>query len=238
MLPEFLVKEHVHPTENVSHSEPAQESTEEPTATTATATPEPEIPTSFTTPSYATPATNKVLQRQLRQVIKLQTQTTAGKERYWTLDTSKLDNLYAWQFTLHTFDRDILLSQDLVQYGLEGVCVEFQFPPNYPNTPPLVRVVRPRFVQWMYGGGGHVTAGGSICIAILTMDSWQKDISVDHVLMVVHTALSDMDPVPARIHSNREYGIHEAAAAYERVAQQHGWPTALNWYRLFTMGTY
>ena len=214
---------------------PAQDAIAPP-PTTAESKPEPESPIAFSFPSYARPSATKALQKQLRQIIKLQAETTAGIERYWTLDTSKLDDLYTWNFTLHTFDPDIPLSKGLKQFNLDGVKLEIRFGPTHPTTPPFVRVVKPRFVQWMNGGGGHVTAGGSICIAMLTMDSWQKDITIDNVLMTVHLALSDLEPVPARVLNASEYTLDNAALAYERVARNYGWPVPYNWNRLFTKG--
>lgn len=89
-------------------------------------------------------------------------------------------------------------------------------------------------MQWMNGGGGHVTAGGSICIDILTMKGWKKDITVDHVLMLVHHSLSDLEPVPARVIGTNGYSIREAVSAYIRVANTHGWRVPQNWGSLFT----
>ena len=86
----------------------------------------------------------------------------------------------------------------------------------------------------MNGGGGHVTAGGSICVEMLTMKGWKKDYTMDEVLTVVHAALSDTEPVPARIRSNEEYHMYEAVNAYIRVARTHGWRVPQNWQTLFT----
>ena len=195
--------------------------------------PEEFVPDNQTLPSYATPAATKVLQRQLRQIIKLQMSTNAGDQRYWTLDLSKLDDLYTWYFTLGTFDPDIPLSRDMRRFNIKAIHIQVKFGPQHPDTPPFVRIIKPRFMQWMNGGGGHVTAGGSICIDMLTMKGWKKNITVDQVLMVVHHALSDLDPVPARVIATNEYSIHEAVRAYIRVANTHGWRVPQNWDRLF-----
>jgi ubiquitin-conjugating enzyme E2 Q len=195
--------------------------------------PEELLPDSQSLPSYATSAATKVLQKQLKEIIKLQLRTNLGDQRYWTLDLSRLDDLYTWYFTLSTFDPDIPLSKDLKTHKVDAVHLQVKFGPQHPSTPPFVRIIKPRFMQWMNGGGGHVTAGGSICIDMLTMKGWKKNITVDMVLMVVHQALSDVDPVPARLIGAQEYGIREAVNAYIRVANTHGWRVPQNWNSLF-----
>src|SRR5271170_1117173 len=195
--------------------------------------PEELLPDSQSLPSYANSSATKVLQKQLKEIIKLQLRTNLGDQRYWTLDLSRLDDLYTWYFTLSTFDPDIPLSKDLKTYKVDAVHLQVKFGPQHPSTPPFVRIIKPRFMQWVNGGGGHVTAGGSICIDMLTMKGWKKNITVDTVLMVVHQALSDLDPVPARVIGAQEYGIREAVNAYIRVANTHGWRVPQNWNSLF-----
>jgi ubiquitin-conjugating enzyme E2 Q len=213
-----------------------------PTATTPLPQPVPEpelepdtfVPEAQTLPSYATSSATKVLQKQLKQIIKSQLSTTLGQERYWTLDLHRLDNLYTWYFTLSSFDPDIPLSADMRSYGINSVHLEVKFGPQHPNSPPFVRIIKPRFMQWMNGGGGHVTAGGSICVEMLTMKGWKREYTLEQVLLVVHQALSDVDPVPARLIGNYEYGVQEAVNAYIRVANSHGWRVPQNWNTLFT----
>ena len=192
------------------------------------------LPDTQSLPSYATSSATKVLQKQLKQIIKFQLSTTLGQERYWTLDLSRLDNLYTWYFSLSSFDPDIPLSADMRSYGINSVQLEVKFGPQHPHSPPFVRIIKPRFMQWMNGGGGHVTAGGSICIEMLTMKGWKKDYTLEQVLLVVHQALSDVDPVPARLIGTYEYSVQEAVYAYIRVARTHGWRVPQNWNTLFT----
>ena len=53
---------------------------------------------------------------------------------------------------------------------------------RYPAHPPFVRVVSPRMMQYT----GHVTVGGSICIALLSLTSslqgWSPQFSIEGVL--------------------------------------------------------
>jgi ubiquitin-conjugating enzyme E2 Q len=36
--------------------------------------------------------------------------------------------------------------------------------------------------------GGHVTAGGSICMSLLTMDDWSPTYNISQILVTVHSA--------------------------------------------------
>ena len=71
---------------------------------------------------------------------------------------------------------------------------------------------------------------------VLTMKGWKKDIRVEQILMIVHLALSSLDPVPARLVGTHEYSVQEAVTAYIRVARTHGWQVPQNWNTLFVRG--
>jgi len=118
------------------------------------------------------------------------------------------------------------LAVDLAMAGLDGMTFEVRFPPHYPAAPPFVRLLAPRMVRWLHGGGGHVTAGGSLCIAALTPVGWAPSTGLLDLLLLVREAVGDPDPVPARVDMARvgqPYELAEALDAYVRVAQGHGW---------------
>lgn len=50
------------------------------------------------------------------------------------------------------------------QKGVKSILMEIRFGDSYPFSPPFFRVVHPRFLPFIHGGGGHVTGGGSICM--------------------------------------------------------------------------
>ncbi|KAL9070233.1 MAG: hypothetical protein Q9157_005882, partial [Trypethelium eluteriae] len=119
-------------------------------------------------PSYATPAATKRLQTDLRILLKLQSRTPLH-ELGWHIDSALLDdNLYQWIVQLHSLPTALPLASDLARAGLDSVVCELRFPPSYPLAPPFVRVIRPRFLPFLHGGGGHVTAGGAMCMELLT----------------------------------------------------------------------
>jgi ubiquitin-protein ligase len=192
------------------------------------------LPEQQSLPSYATSSATKYLQKQLKSILKEQLSTKVGEDRYWTLDLARLDDLYTWHFSLSTFDPSLPLANDMQTYNITTIDLEVKFGPQHPKTPPFVRVVRPRFLQFMHGGGGHVTAGGSICVDMLTMKGWKAGYGLEQILMVVHQALSSRDPAPARLIGTGSYSVYEAVHAYIRVANTHGWQVPHNWRTLFT----
>ena len=92
-------------------------------------------------------------------------------------------------------------------------------------SPPFVRVIRPRFLPFHMGGGGHVTGGGAMCMELLTNDGWSAVSSIESVLLQVRMAISSLDPKPARLQAGHpgDYGVMEAVDAYIRACQVHGW---------------
>ncbi|KAI9657990.1 MAG: hypothetical protein M1821_002647 [Bathelium mastoideum] len=185
-------------------------------------------------PSYATPSATKRLQQDLRTLLKVQ-DAHAPWELGWSLDPSLLDdNLYQWIIQLHSFPTTLPLASDLVRAGLDSVILELRFPANYPLAPPFVRVLRPRFRPFIAGGGGHVTAGGALCMELLTNSGWSPANSVEAVLVQVRMALMSEEPRPARLEGagsslgrhtflGGDYGEGEALDAYVRACKAHDW---------------
>ena len=176
------------------------------------------------TPSYASPLATKNLQRALKELLKTQT-TTPPHELGWALDAEQISNMYQWIVELHSFDLALPLAKDLRSRSLSSVVLELRFGPEFPFSPPFVRVIRPRFLSFLAGGGGHVTSGGALCMELLTNSGWNAASSIEAVLLQVHLAISSTDPKPARLEkgSSQEYGVGEAVEAYRRACNMHGW---------------
>ncbi|KAH8677307.1 hypothetical protein BX600DRAFT_122349 [Xylariales sp. PMI_506] len=180
-------------------------------------------------PSYATELAQKTIAREVKKLQKVQSVTPVD-ELGWYIDFGGLTNMFQWIVELHSFDSDLPLAKDMKSAGLTSIILELRFGRNFPLSPPFVRVVRPRFLPFMNGGGGHVTAGGALCMELLTNSGWSPATSLESVLLQVRMALCSLDPQPARLQStshttNRmNYGISEAFDAYSRAATAHGWP--------------
>ncbi|KAI1656602.1 hypothetical protein F4813DRAFT_397473 [Daldinia decipiens] len=177
-------------------------------------------------PSYATKAAQRALGQEIKKLEKVQS-TTPLHELGWYIDFEKINNMFQWIVELHSFDSDLPLAQDMKVAGLTSIVLEIRFLREFPMSPPFVRVVRPRFLPFSSGGGGHVTAGGAMCMELLTNTGWSPANSLENVLLQVRLAICNTDPNPARLlnikQSRMDYSIFEALEAYIRAANTHGW---------------
>lgn len=176
-------------------------------------------------PQYATSRATMALQKHLRATLKVQ-EKEPSHELGWYIDPNLIKNVYQWIVELHTFDPALPLAQDLKKASLQSVILELRFPPEFPMDPPFVRVIRPRFVEFARGGGGHVTQGGALCMELLTNSGWSVVTSIESLLLQVRLALSSTDPRPGRLVSygrNQDYKIGDAVSSYVRACKAHGW---------------
>ncbi|KAK4240257.1 hypothetical protein C8A03DRAFT_13387 [Achaetomium macrosporum] len=180
-------------------------------------------------PSFATDAATKSLSRELKRLQTLQADTPLH-ELGWYIDFDEVSNLFQWIVQLHSFDQSLPLAQDMKSAGITSVVLELRFGPDFPFSPPFVRVVRPRFLSFMAGGGGHVTAGGAMCMELLTSTGWSPANSMESVFLQVRMALCNLEPRPARLdpavrsgQNLGDYAVGEAIDAYIRAANAHGW---------------
>lgn len=177
-------------------------------------------------PSYATPFASKRLLNDFKTLVRVQ-ESTPLHELGWYVnsDPELMSNLYQWIIELHSFDPSLPLAEDLKARKLTSVVLELRFGKDFPHSPPFVRVIRPRFLGFREGGGGHITAGGALCMELLTNNGWSAAQSIESVLLQVKMAMSETEPQPARIAASyrSDYGISEAVEAYERACRVHGW---------------
>ncbi len=165
----------------------------------------------------------KALQRELNSTLKIQ-ESQPAHELGWYINRDLLINMYQWIVELHSFEPHLPLAIDLKAKNLKSVVLEVRFGKDYPMTPPFVRIIRPRFLSFMAGGGGHVTAGGALCMELLTNSGWSAVSNMESVLLQVRLAMSSTDPKPARLEPGkvRDYGVNEAIEAYIRACYAHG----------------
>ncbi|KII84929.1 hypothetical protein PLICRDRAFT_116954 [Plicaturopsis crispa FD-325 SS-3] len=181
-------------------------------------------------PTESTPSATMALQRELRAMLREQDNAKSLKDLGWYMPPDKIgDNLFQWIVELHSFDSALPIAQDLKARGLNSIIFEIRFPPSFPLSPPFFRIIKPRFLPFIQGGGGHVTGGGSMCMDLLTADGWLPSYSISAVLLVIKVAISNLDPRPARLASNWDtpYGVHEALEGYMRAARTHGWKVSI-----------
>ncbi|KAF4157215.1 hypothetical protein CNMCM6936_002636 [Aspergillus lentulus] len=179
----------------------------------------------LTPPQYATTPATKVLQQHLQATLKVQSREPLH-DLGWYIDPDFITTVYQWIVELHSFDPKLPLAKDLKQANMKSVVLELRFPPGFPMSPPFVRVIRPRFLEFTNGGGGHVTAGGAMCMELLTNSGWLPTASIESVLLQVRMAITNTEPRPARLALNRsrtDYSVGEAVEAYKRACLAHGW---------------
>ncbi|OSS53513.1 hypothetical protein B5807_00060 [Epicoccum nigrum] len=175
-------------------------------------------------PSWASSVATRGLMRDFKTLIKTQNEQPLH-ELGWHIDEEKMENMYQWIAELHSFDPKLPLAQDMKKRNVKSVVLELRFGKDYPMAPPFVRVIRPRFLSFAAGGGGHVTAGGAMCMQLLTNDGWSAASSIESVLVQVRMAITSLDPKPARLENSvrSDYGVGEAVEAYIRACALHGW---------------
>jgi ubiquitin-conjugating enzyme E2 Q len=160
-------------------------------------------------------------------VLKVQNFTPLHELGWYTDPNHFGDNVYQWIVELHSFEESLPLAKQMKDRGIKSVVLEMRFGANYPHEPPFVRVIKPRFLSFNAGGGGHVTAGGSICMELLTNSGWLGTSSIESVLLQVRMALCSREPKPAQLEGraagDRGYGVGEAIDAYVRACNVHGW---------------
>ncbi|KAM0513078.1 hypothetical protein ACHAPE_008115 [Trichoderma viride] len=180
-------------------------------------------------PSWA--STSPMALRNLNHAIKEMHQIQSSEDITslgWYIDFNNLSNVFHWIVELHSFELGLPLAQDMEKTGCTSIVLEFRFGASFPFSPPFVRVVRPRFLPFAQGGGGHVTVGGAICSEILTNSGWSAVMTIEKVLIQIRLGLTDSDP-PARLEMKNgtsgtgDYSISEAVDAYQRAARSHGW---------------
>ncbi|KAJ5738382.1 hypothetical protein N7493_001537 [Penicillium malachiteum] len=175
-------------------------------------------------PEYATTSATKLLQHHLQTTLRVQ-QKEPLAELGWYVDPNMITTVYQWIVEFHSFDSDLPLAKDLKAASLNSVVMEIRFPPQFPMEPPFVRVIRPRFMEFTAGGGGHITAGGAMCMELLTSSGWSPVASIESVLLQVRMAIGSTEPRPARLAKllQSDYSVGEAVRAFKRACLNHGW---------------
>lgn len=103
-------------------------------------------------PEWADASSSKRLAGDIKTMQKVQT-TTPLHELGWYIDFSNIENMFQWIVELHTFDPELPLAKDMKTASITSIVLEVRFGRDYPFSPPFVRVIRPKFLPFMHGGG-------------------------------------------------------------------------------------
>nr|POE92356.1 isoform 2 of ubiquitin-conjugating enzyme e2 q2 [Quercus suber] len=176
-------------------------------------------------PEYAVSGTTKHLLKELRSLDQSQ-QSKPLAELGWYIDVQKIENVYQWIVELHSFaaiSPALPLVADMAKQNLKSIVLEIRFNKDFPWTPPYIRVIRPRFLNFAQGGGGHVVMGGAMCMELLTNSGWSAVSSMESVLLQLRLAIASEPPARLDMHARADYGTTEAADGYIRACNAHGW---------------
>ncbi|KAF3159087.1 hypothetical protein TWF225_007690 [Orbilia oligospora] len=175
-------------------------------------------------PSYASPLATKRINQELRALVKIQ-ECHELEELGWYINRDSIENVYQWIVEFHSFDPNLPLAKDMVKHKVNSIVMEVRFGKDFPMTPPFFRIIGPRFLPFQRGGGGHVTAGGALCMELLTNSGWSAVSSLESVFLQIRLALCSVEPNPARLEAggNSSYSPHEAKDAFIRACRTHGW---------------
>ncbi|TCD64374.1 hypothetical protein EIP91_004205 [Steccherinum ochraceum] len=180
-------------------------------------------------PADALPMATTTLQRELKNMLREQAKFESEgnlAELGWYMPEEFIgDNLFQWIVELHSFEETLPVANDMKARKVNSLVFEIRFPPGFPHAPPFFRILKPRFLPFSHGGGGHVTAGGSMCMDLLTADGWLPSYSIPAVLLQIKLAISNLDPRPGRLSSDwdKPYTIQESVVGFQRAAAFHGW---------------
>ncbi|KAH8929227.1 hypothetical protein BT69DRAFT_1276502 [Atractiella rhizophila] len=177
-------------------------------------------------PRNASPISTSTLQKEIKAMMKAQANSTPSKLGFYFDPERSRDNLFQWVIELTGFDKDLPLSKDMRDKGVQSLLMEVRFADNFPFSPPFFRIIHPRFLPFIHGGGGHVTGGGSLCMDLLTTDGWSSIYQIEAILLQIRMAISNLEPRPARLDPqrwNQPYTMWEAVQGYERACAAHGW---------------
>ncbi|RMY63956.1 hypothetical protein D0863_10161 [Hortaea werneckii] len=177
-------------------------------------------------PEYAVSGTTKRLLKELQHLQKVQRSSILA-DLGWYIDVDKIENVYQWIVELHSFqclNPKLPIVTQMKNKSMKSIVLEIRFNKDFPYTPPYVRVVRPRFLAFAQGGGGHIVMGGAMCMELLTNTGWSSVSSMESVLMQVRLAIALSEP-PAKldVKAHGDYGTGEAADGYVRACATHGW---------------
>lgn len=178
-------------------------------------------------PGWADGNSTKTLAGEIKHMQKVQASTPLH-ELGWYIDFDNMENMFQWIVEFHSFDSELPLAKEMKKAGVTSIVLEVRFGRDYPYSPPFVRVVRPRFLPFSSGGGGHITIGGAICMELLTASGWSPVTRMDTVFVSIRMAMSETER-PAHLQTTEpsarmfDYGANEALEAYIRFASVHGW---------------
>lgn len=155
-----------------------------------------------------------MITKEIKAMLKTQQEVGPTKAGFYFDPERSNDNAFNWVIEIprESFEDGLPLRKDLQKHDIKSILMEIRFGDTYPFSPPFFRVVHPRFLPFIHGGGGHVTGGGSICMDtsrspclshcrsslticffrpahLLTNDGWSSVYSIEAILLQIRIAM-------------------------------------------------
>ena len=100
--------------------------------------------------TISSPSATKALMRELQKMVAMNEREKRarlakkeGDVLGIALDLGSTSNLYRWRVHLTEFDPELPLAKDMTKQGVERVELEVRFGPDYPHSPPYIRIIQP-----------------------------------------------------------------------------------------------
>lgn len=147
------------------------------------------------------------------------------KEQGFEAEPIDESDLHTWELRLYDFEPDQPISQDMRDRGIDHLALRVLFPPDYPNSPPFVHMLRPRLRE----STGYVLSGGGICMELLTPSQWSPATSVSALVQSIRAMLLTGS---VRLRSTQpgvreaDYQLEEAKRDFAHIVKihkKHGW---------------
>jgi len=103
------------------------------------------------------------------------------------------------------------LKEKLGKDAPETIRLECYFSGEYPNAPPFLRIISPRFLKKT----AHITPGGSICVDLLTLTAWQPVNTIESVIIQIRSAIVDGEGRLDLENYNKEYSLEKAISSFK-----------------------
>lgn len=152
-------------------------------------------------------------------MTKLQENSTMDYKFQFQLTQPDILNQWNIYLTQLTASNDSEIEKQMKKLNIPHIQLEITFPPNYPHSPPFIRIVTPKFMFRT----GHITMGGSICMELLTNQGWIPTATMASVLFQIILLINEGDGRIDEVNYKQQYSMSEARAAYDRLKATHGW---------------
>ena len=127
-------------------------------------------------------------------------------------------NLLSWQVQVF-IDPETVLGKEMNAYGVPFVSLEVTFPPNYPLSPPFVRIVAPHFANCTE----YILDGGSLCIDLFSPARWAQGVCMEALLVQIKALILEGEGHLDSSCLTLPYTLEEAKASYVKAARANNW---------------